>query len=55
LLIPVVETGTYASFTWTVNAVGLLVAAVLIAIEWLARSRRQGSKITATAKASVRS
>jgi TRAP-type uncharacterized transport system fused permease subunit len=55
LLIPVVETGTYAGFTWVVNAVGLLLAAALIATEWLARSRRQESKITATAKASVRS
>lgn len=55
LLIPVVETGTYAGFTWAVNAVGLLLAAVLIATEWLARSRRQESKITATAKAPIRS
>jgi TRAP transporter 4TM/12TM fusion protein len=55
LLIPVVETGTYAGLTWAVNAVGLLLAVVLIATEWLARSRRQESKITAAAKAPVRS
>jgi TRAP transporter 4TM/12TM fusion protein len=55
LLIPVVETGTYAGLTWAVNAVGLLLAVVLIATEWLARSRRQASKITAAAKAPVRS
>src|SRR5688572_878646 len=41
LLIPVVETGTYANLTWIVNAGGLLLAVVLIAIEWLARSRRR--------------
>jgi TRAP-type uncharacterized transport system fused permease subunit len=55
LLIPVVETGTYAGLTWAVNAVGLLLAVVLIATEWLARSRQQESKITAAAKAPVRS
>ena len=54
LLIPVVETGTYANLTWTVNTGGLLLAAVLIAIEWIARSRRRESKIAAAAKASVR-
>jgi TRAP transporter 4TM/12TM fusion protein len=54
LLIPVVETGTYANLTWIVNAGGLLLAVVLIAIEWLARSRRRESKIAAAAKASVR-
>jgi hypothetical protein len=54
LLIPVVETGTHANLTWTVNTGGLLLAAVLIVIEWLARLRRRESKIAAAAKASVR-
>ena len=54
LLIPVVETGTYANLTWFVNTGGLLLTAVLIAVEWLARSRRRESKVTAAAKASLR-
>ncbi len=53
LLIPVVETGTYTSLTWAINAGGLLLAVIMIVIEWLARSRRQESKIAAAAKASV--
>src|SRR5688572_2955833 len=53
LLIPVVETGTYTSLTWAINAGGLLLAVIMVAIEWLARSRRQESKMAAAAKASV--
>jgi TRAP-type uncharacterized transport system fused permease subunit len=53
LLIPVVETGTYTNLSWVVNAGGLLLAAIMIAIEWLERSRRQESKIAAAVKASV--
>jgi TRAP transporter 4TM/12TM fusion protein len=53
LLIPVVETGTYTSLTWAINAGGLLLAVIMVAIEWLARSRRQESKIASAAKASV--
>jgi TRAP-type uncharacterized transport system fused permease subunit len=53
LLIPVVETGTYMNLTWLVNVGGLLLAVTMIGIEWLARSRRQESKIAAAAKASV--
>jgi TRAP transporter 4TM/12TM fusion protein len=53
LLIPVVETGTYTNLTWAINAGGLLLAVIMIAIEWLARSRRQESKIAAAAKASI--
>jgi TRAP transporter 4TM/12TM fusion protein len=53
LLIPVVETGTYTKITLAINAGGLLLALIMIAIEWLARSRRQESQIAAAAKASV--
>ena len=53
LLIPVVETGTYTSLTWATNAGGLLIAVIMVAIEWLARSRQQESKIAAAAKASI--
>ena len=53
LLIPVVETGTYTNLTWAINAAGLVLAVFMIVIEWLARSRRQESKIAPAAKASV--
>ena len=53
LLIPVVETGTYTSLTWATNAGGMLIAVIMVAIEWLARSRQQESKIAAAAKASI--
>jgi TRAP transporter 4TM/12TM fusion protein len=53
LLIPVVETGTYTNLTWAINAAGLVLAVFMVVIEWLARSRRQESKIAAAAKASA--
>jgi TRAP transporter 4TM/12TM fusion protein len=53
LLIPVVETGTYTNLTWAINAAGLVLAVFMVVIEWLARSRRQESKIAAPAKASA--
>jgi len=53
LLTPVVETGAYTKLALAANAVGFFVAVIIIAIEWLARSRRQESQITAAVKASV--
>jgi TRAP transporter 4TM/12TM fusion protein len=53
LLIPVVETGTYTNLTRAINAAGLVLAVFMVVIEWLARSRRQESKIAAAAKASA--
>ncbi|HEX6437497.1 MAG TPA: TRAP transporter fused permease subunit [Candidatus Binatia bacterium] len=53
LLIPVAETGTYTTLTWAINAAGVVLAVFMIAIEWLARSRLQESKIAAAAKASA--
>ena len=53
LLIPVAETGTYTTLTWAINAAGVVLAMFMIAIEWLARSRLQESKIAAAAKASA--
>jgi len=44
LLIPVVETGTYTSLTWAINGGGLLLAVIMVAIEWLARSRQPSAK-----------
>jgi TRAP-type uncharacterized transport system fused permease subunit len=38
LLIPVVHTGQFAVLTWATNGVGLSLAIVLIAMEWMARA-----------------
>jgi TRAP transporter 4TM/12TM fusion protein len=38
LLIPVIHSGKFAVLTWTTNAVGLALAILLVAVEWLARS-----------------
>ncbi|MPZ78706.1 MAG: TRAP transporter fused permease subunit [Deltaproteobacteria bacterium] len=54
LLIPVVQTGTYANLTWASNAIGLLLAVLLVAIEWVARSKRRELKGADTAKVSLR-
>jgi len=40
LLVPVINTGQYAAWTWASNGVGLLLAATLCVSEWLARSSR---------------
>jgi TRAP-type uncharacterized transport system fused permease subunit len=53
LLIPVVQTGNYANLTWAANSAGFLVAIILVAIEWAARSRH--SKLAkASSRASAR-
>ncbi|MEX0805677.1 MAG: TRAP transporter permease [Candidatus Binatia bacterium] len=54
LLIPVVQTGTYASLTWASNAIGLSLAVLLVAIAWIARSKRRELKGADTAKVSLR-
>jgi TRAP transporter 4TM/12TM fusion protein len=38
LLIPVVHSGNYAVLTWATNGAGLILAVLLVAIEWMARS-----------------
>ncbi|MGE5217960.1 MAG: TRAP transporter permease [Chloroflexota bacterium] len=38
LLIPVVHTGPFVTLTWLTNGAGLILAVVLVGIEWLARS-----------------
>jgi hypothetical protein len=43
LLIPVVQTGQYVELTWMINGVGLVLAVVMVALEWLARAARQKS------------
>jgi TRAP transporter 4TM/12TM fusion protein len=40
LLVPVVNTGKYATLTWASNGIGLALAILLILAEWLARSSR---------------
>jgi TRAP transporter 4TM/12TM fusion protein len=37
LLIPIVQTGNFATLTWLTNGIGLALALVLLGIEWLAR------------------
>ena len=55
LLIPVVHTGNYANLTWAANSAGFLVAIILVAIEWVARSRQLHSKLAkASSRASAR-
>jgi len=53
LLVPVVQTGTYANLTWASNAIGLLLAVLLVAIEWSARSKRRELKVADTTKVSL--
>jgi TRAP transporter 4TM/12TM fusion protein len=38
LLIPVLRTGPFVELTWATNAFGFILAAVLVSVEWLARS-----------------
>ena len=40
LLIPVVHSGRFAALTWASNSIGLALAILLVAVEWLARSSR---------------
>jgi TRAP-type uncharacterized transport system fused permease subunit len=49
LLIPVVHAGEYVELTWTLNAAGLLLAIVMVSIEWVARSASQRSQAVALA------
>ena len=45
LLIPVVHSGKFATLTWASNGIGLVLAVLLVAAEWIARSH--GKTITA--------
>jgi TRAP transporter 4TM/12TM fusion protein len=40
LLIPVIESGKFAALTWVINGSGLLLAILLVGIEWFARQER---------------
>jgi TRAP transporter 4TM/12TM fusion protein len=52
LLIPVVHSGNYAVLTWATNGAGLVLAVLLVSIEWLAR-QESGAKARATTPAKV--
>jgi TRAP transporter 4TM/12TM fusion protein len=43
LLIPIVQTGKFATLTWVTNGIGLVLAILLVGIEWLARSANRKS------------
>jgi TRAP-type uncharacterized transport system fused permease subunit len=47
LLIPVVHGGPYAILTWATNAVGFLLAALLVSAEWFARVPRAAASAAA--------
>ena len=40
LLIPVVQTGAFATITWAVNGAGFILGLSLVTVEWLARADR---------------
>jgi TRAP transporter 4TM/12TM fusion protein len=50
LLIPVVHSGKFAALTWGLNGGGLILAVLLVSIEWLAR-QESGAKATAATRA----
>jgi TRAP transporter 4TM/12TM fusion protein len=50
LLIPVIESGKFATLTWVINGSGFLLAILLASIEWLAR-QENGEKTTAARQA----
>jgi TRAP transporter 4TM/12TM fusion protein len=41
LLIPVVHSGKFAMLTWASNGIGLVVAVLLVALEWIARGQNK--------------
>jgi TRAP-type uncharacterized transport system fused permease subunit len=45
LLIPVVHSGKFATLTWASNGIGLVLAILLVAVEWIARGQ---AKVIAT-------
>jgi TRAP-type uncharacterized transport system fused permease subunit len=53
LFVPVLPSGPYATLTWTINGVGMLIAGMLAVIEWLARTSRNGAAVSERAKASL--
>ena len=56
LLIPIVQTGNFATLTWLTNGIGLALALVLLGIEWLARlaHRKSGAMMLASQRKASR-
>ena len=54
LLIPVVQSGKFASLTWASNGIGLVLAVVLVAVEWFARGHVKTIAAPGGVKAPVR-
>ena len=54
LLIPVVHSGKFASLTWASNGIGLVLAVLLVAVEWLARGQAKTIAAPSGVKAPVR-
>jgi len=50
LLIPVVHSGQFAALTWAANGAGLILAVLLVSIEWMARTSRDGVAVSERAK-----
>jgi TRAP-type uncharacterized transport system fused permease subunit len=53
LLIPVVQTGAFATITWAVNGAGFILGLSLVMAEWLARADR-GEKAATVRRAKAR-
>ena len=51
LLIPVVHSGQFAALTWAANGAGLILAVLLVSIEWMARTSRDTVAVSERAKA----
>ena len=51
LLIPVVHSGNYAVLTWATNGAGLILAVLLVSVEWMARTSRDTVAVSERAKA----
>jgi len=51
LLIPVVHSGQFAALTWATNGAGLILAVLLVSIEWMARTSRDTVAVSERAKA----
>ena len=54
LLIPVVHSGQYATLTWASNGFGLVLAILLVAVEWVARGHARAMGAPSGANAQVR-
>ena len=51
LFVPVIPSGSYVTLTWVIKGVGMLIAILLAAIEWMARTSRDGVAVSERAKA----